>query len=79
MDLTARLQTAMADLEYGQQAVGLRLYESAVDHWELTVEYEDGISRTVEIDADGPAAALVDWLQQHTPPQDYDGQPDPTE
>lgn len=72
MDLYNRLQAALPHLDSGHQVVSLNLAEIAVDQWQLTLEYEDGITRETEIDADGPAAAFLAWLQAQTATQAYD-------
>lgn len=72
MDLLNRLQSAFADLPTGQQAVGLELKETAVDAWELTVEYEDGIRKSRQLEADGIAETLLAWLHSRTGTESYD-------
>ena len=72
MDLLNRLQSAFADLPAGLLAVGLELKETAVDTRELTVEYEDGIRNTWQLEGDGIAETLLAWLQSQTGTESYD-------
>ena len=72
MDLISRLQTAMPDLDTGQQVTALFLDEVAVDQWRLTLHYEDGEDRIIALEADGPAEALLFWLQRKSGVESYD-------